>query len=154
MDIEEIGSMWYEDTYIKQEKLHEESLKIPMLHHKYLMLYMEEKTRLNKLTVDLDKFESMLEEYILNSLSPEDHDKFEELAKKKNIVLPDPNKKVLRTDIKKKVESNSYVIQQKLKMVECQDKIEMLKMILDQIKNRSFQIRDAISFIQFQAGGR
>lgn len=152
MNIEEISSMWFEDAHINVTKLHEESLRIPLLHQKYYDIYIDAKLSCSKLKEELKKFEVCLEEYMTSSMAPEDADKFLEWAEKKKISLPDLNKKVLKPDIPKKIASNSYVIQQNLKISELSEKAEYLKSILAMISGRSFHIREAVDFLRFQAG--
>ena len=152
MNLEEISAMWFEDAHINVNKLHEESLRIPLLHQKYYDFYVDVKLSVSKLKEELKKFEVCLEDYMTNSMSQEEVDKFVQWAAKKNVVLPDLNKKVLKPDIPKKIASNTYVIQMNLKIAETAEKAEYLKSIIGMISSRSFQIRDAINFIQFQAG--
>jgi len=152
MTLEEISSMWFEDAHINVSKLHEESLRIPLLHQKYYDIYIEAKLTVSRMKEELKKFEVCLEEYMTGSMGSEEIEKFVELATKKKIILPDLNKKVLKPDVPKKIASNSYVIQQNLKIADMTEKADYLKSILAMISGRSFQIRDAVEFIKFQAG--
>ena len=39
MNLDEIQSLWEQDSRIDQDNLHEESIKIPILHSKYYKIY-------------------------------------------------------------------------------------------------------------------
>lgn len=150
--IEEISSMWFEDAHLDEHKLHRESLAIPLLHHKYYQMYIETNLEMSKIKEHIKKFEFLLEEYMCQSMGSDELDAFMKMASDRNITLPDMNKKILKPDIPKKIAGNSYIIKQNLKVCELKEKSDYLKSILAMISGRSFQIKDAINFIQFQAG--
>ena len=49
MDFEEIQKLWTRDCPIDETELSKESVKIPQLHNKYLILYSNEKLRFKEI---------------------------------------------------------------------------------------------------------
>ena len=53
MNLEELDAMWREDSKIDEANLVKEGARIPKLHHKYYMAYVQEGLRVKKLKSDL-----------------------------------------------------------------------------------------------------
>lgn len=145
MKLNEIEIAWQQDSTINQTDLGGEALKIPKLHAKYHAILNNEKLVLMKYKHDLDKLQLLLEEYFSKTLTTK------ELA---DYGLPPyTEKRILKTDIQKYIDTWPDIVAQKLKIGTQHEKIEYLKDILKMIHGRSFQLRDAIEWFKFTNGG-
>ena len=63
MKFEEIQKLWSGDCHIDETELSQESVKIPQLHNKYLILFHDEKLRLRTMKFDHSKLLKVKREY-------------------------------------------------------------------------------------------
>jgi len=145
MKLSDIEKIWSEDTEIDNMNLGNESLKIPKLHSKYYAILNQEKLVLMKHRMELDKLSLTLESYFAKTLTPD------ELTAAG--LPPYSEKKILKPDIQKHVDTWPSVVEKKLLIGAQYEKIEYLKDIIKMIHNRSFQIRDAVEWFKFTNGG-
>lgn len=141
MDLEKIQSMWEKDSQIDQDNLHEESLKIPQLHCKYYSIYNtiqllkeNSKQSYNKLKLDRHNYysgKSPIEVYEENPFPYKVRDKE---ALQRHL---DADEKLSKIDLKIKY----YDIT-----------LKYLEDIIKNISNRTYQIKNAIDWNNFQAG--
>ena len=68
MNIESIVKEWDKDCKIDETELGRESTKIPVIHNKYLKIYMGERMSLYKIRADTKKIRKKLMEYYLGEL--------------------------------------------------------------------------------------
>ena len=71
MKIEEIMEMWNKDSKIDETELATESSNIPVIHNKYLKIFMAERVKLFSAKADLKKKRRLLLEYYLGELDVE-----------------------------------------------------------------------------------
>lgn len=146
MKLEEIEKIWMDDASIDETNLGSAALDIPRLHSKWYKILMEEKRILYALSMKKDELELILEGYYAKTLTQEEMKEF---------GLPDYlDKKILKPDIPKHIQTNPEMVKVNLKIATQSDKIEFVKDVLKQIHGRSFIIKDAIQWAIFQAGGR
>lgn len=145
MKLEEIELLWKNDSEIKESNLAGESLRIPQMHSRWYGILMEEKLQLYKLQVKLEDLEIKLESYFLKTMTEE-----ERVAAN---LPPFTDKKILRTDVGKNIDTYPDVIQLKIRIAMQTDKIDFLKDIIKMIHNRNFVIKNAIDVKRFEAGG-
>ena len=146
MKLEEIEKLWMVDANIDDSDLGREALNIPQLHAKWYAMLMEEKRIMYAFSIKKDELELILEGYYGKTLT---------MSELKELGLPDyPDKKILRPDIPKHIQTNPEMVKLNLKIAMQSDKIDFIKDILKQIHGRSFIIKDAIQWVIFQAGGR
>lgn len=145
MKIEDIEKEWMDDSVIDETDLSKESLAIPRLHSKWHNILNLLNRELYGLSIRKDEMELLLEGYFSKTLTQEELDAsgFGEF----------PDKRILKSDISKYIQTNQEMVKLNIRIALQQDKISFVKDIIRQIHNRSFQIRDAISFLTFQAGG-
>lgn len=141
MNIDKIRDLWNKDSVIDPDNLHHESAKIPQLHSKYFEIYnnavlLREKTRdkLTKLKVDKHYYYS-------GKADPE-------------VYIDKPfNKKILDKNLLlQQIEADSEVAELSLKLRYYEVMTKYLEDIIKNINNRSFQIKNSIEFLKFQAG--
>ena len=140
MDLDEIQSLWNEDSKLDADNLHTESTNIPALHAKYYRI-------LNNLIL-LKKMEE---------------NKFKVLKKKKwqyytgkadpEVYIDKPfDHKVLRQDVDKYMDADEDLIKQHSKIDYYQVMITYLDSILKTISNRTYQIKNSIEWQKFIRG--
>ena len=141
MTLDEIQDMWKRDSIIDPDNLHDESLKIPQLHHKYYTIYntttlLREKSRelLNK--TRLERYN-----YYTGKASPEvyEQDPFPYKVREKDAIqrYMDADERISKIDLKIKY----YDIT-----------LKFLEEVIRTISNRTYQIKNAIEWSKFIAG--
>ena len=140
MNIDEIQTLWEEDSKIDPDNLHTESIKIPALHAKYYKIY-NNILLLRKL--EENKFKILKKEkwmYYSGKSDPE-------------IYREQPfDYKVLRQDIDKYMDANEEILKSVSKMDYYQTMLNYLDSILKIILNRTYQIKNSIEFLKFISG--
>lgn len=140
MNLNEIESMWKEDSVMDPDNLHEEALRIPILHSKYH----EIQNKIYQLKkVKEAEYNSLYAEKTLYYAGKADPKVYEE--------KPFPHK-VLKNDIPLYLNSDEELVKIKTKVDYCSYVMAYLSDILKMIHNRSFQIRDSIEWSRFIAG--
>jgi len=140
MNLDEIQLLWEKDSIIDPDNLHEESIKIALLHSKYYKIYnnisLLKKIEENKLKI-LKKDKWM---YYTGKADPE-------------IYKENPfDHKVLKPDIDKYMEADGDIIKSSSKIDYYQTMLNYLDSILKTIMNRTYQIKNAIDYMKFTAG--
>ena len=140
MDLDEIQSLWNEDSKLDADNLHTESTNIPALHAKYYRI-------LNKFLLlkkmEENKFKILKKEkwqYYTGKADPE-------------IYIDKPfDHKVLRQDVDKYMDADEDLIRLISKVDYYQVMISYLDSILKTINNRTFQIKNAVEWQKFSRG--
>ena len=140
MNLDEIQSLWSEDSKLDPDNLHTESTNIPSLHAKYYRILnriiLLKKTEENKFKVlKKEKWQ-----YYTGKSDPE-------------VYIDKPfDHKVLRQDVDKYMDSDPELIKQLSKIDYYQVMASYLDSILKNINNRTYQIKNAIEWQQFIRG--
>ena len=140
MDIDEIQTLWKEDSQIDDDNLHGESTRIPALHAKYYQI-------LNKMIL-LKK----MEETKFKILSKEKWQNYTGKADPEIYIDKPFDYKVLRQDIDKYMDADPDLIKISSKIEYYQVMINFLDSILKTINNRTYQIKNAIEWQKFIRG--
>lgn len=143
MTLEEIEALWADDVHINKTQLGDESLNIPKLHAKYYHIYVREKLTYGKMIEEQRELQYILEQFFAKTLTD---DELEEYG------LVYSEKKTLKPDIPKAVANYKDMVTMNMRMLMQKEKVEFLKSILDMVKNRSFQIKDAVAMVMFEHG--
>lgn len=140
MNLDEIQSLWEEDSKIDEDELHTESTKIPSLHAKYYRI-LNNILLLKKL--EENKFKQLKKEkwqYYTGKADPE-------------VYIEKPfDHKVLRQDVDKYMDADEDLIKILSKMDYYQVMLNYLDSILKTINNRTYQIKNSIEWQQFIRG--
>lgn len=140
MNIDEIQTLWEEDSKIDPDNLHSESIKIPSLHSKYYKIY---NNILLLKKMEENKFKILKKEkwmYYTGKADPE-------------VYKENPfDHKVLKPDIDKYMDADDEIIKSVSKIEYFQTMLNYLDSILKTILNRTYQIKNAIEFMRFTAG--
>ena len=140
MNLDEIQSLWEEDSKIDEDELHTESTKIPSLHAKYYRI-LNNILLLKK--IEENKFKQLKKEkwqYYTGKADPE-------------VYIEKPfDHKVLRQDVDKYMDADEDLIKILSKMDYYQVMLNYLDSILKTINNRTYQIKNSIEWQQFIRG--
>ena len=140
MNLDEIQTLWEEDSKIDEDELHIESTKVPSLHAKYYRI-------LNNILilkkVEENKFKQLKKEkwqYYTGKADPE-------------VYIDKPfDHKVLRQDVDKYMDADEDLIKVCSKIDYYQIMLNYLDSILKTINNRTYQIKNSIEWQQFIRG--
>jgi len=141
IDLDKIQEMWEKDSKIDPDNLHTESLNIPVLHAKYFDLYntiflSRKKAEQQKRNIRHERYE-----YYSGKSDPE---VYAENPFPKKIRDKDTMQKYLDAD-----EKLSSVC---LKIDYYDAMLTYIESILKMIQNRTYQIKNSIEFMRFNAG--
>lgn len=143
MTIDEIINLWKEDVCIDKTELGHESLRIPILHGKYLTILNKEKKVLRRLEAEMKQLKLDKYEFFTQGPSEETRDK--------GWKLP-PKGMILKSDLPMYMDADKDIIELNLKIGEQMDKIEYLDSVIRTIMNRGYLIKNAIDWQKFTMG--
>ena len=143
MTLEELKKEWAKDCIIDQTELASESIKSNELHSKYYNHYCDEKLKLAAMQhkhyrLRRDKFE-----FYTQGPSKEQRDL--------GWRMP-PKGVIIKTESNIYLDSDTDLGMSQLRLEAQKEKVDFLKDILDEIKNRRWTIRNAIEFLKFISG--
>jgi len=141
INLDSIQEMWENDAKIDRDNLHEESLNIPSLHAKYFELYntiflLRKKAEQQRKNIRHERYE-----YFSGKADPE-------------VYADNPfGKKIRDKDtMTKYLDADEKLSNSSLKIDYYDTMLVYLESILKVIQNRTFQIKNAIEFMRFNAG--
>ncbi len=141
MNLEQIQEMWQKDAVIDPDNLHDESLKIPQLHSKYYTIY-------NTITLLREKAR---ESY--NRIRLERHNYYTGKAPAETYVEePFPYKVREKDAIQRHMDADEKMSAINMKIKYYDVILKFLEEIIRNVSNRTYQIKNAIEWQQFQSG--
>tara|TARA_R110002074_G_scaffold71064_3_gene164514 strand:- start:5329 stop:5751 length:423 start_codon:yes stop_codon:yes gene_type:complete len=133
---------WTKDTVMDNTSLDKESLKIPNLHSKWLIVLSKERQKLKSIYIKRQSLNKVLGEYYRGELNnPED---LEELKRE-----PYP-KTVINSLLQQHIDADDEMIKTNLKMAYQQETVDVLDEIMKAINGRQWNIRNAIEWRKFE----
>lgn len=144
MRIEEYIKMWGEDCKIR-EPLHQDSQLTFEVHNKYYKYLMKERLALKMLEIGLDELREDLDEYYQGAHT---EDLLERLGMEPYLLNPVRNAEARS----RKITSTSKFVQKSLEILAEREKVDYLKEIVQQIKDRRWIIKNMIESKKFDAG--
>jgi hypothetical protein len=140
-DLDLIQSLWEKDSQIDPDNLHSESLNVPVLHAKYYQLYnniilLKKKAEQQKRNIRHERYE-----YYTGKADPDVY-----------VESPFPKKIRDKETLQKYLDADEKLSQVCLKIEYYETMLNYLESILKVIQNRTYQIKNAIDFVKFQAG--
>ena len=136
--IEDIISLWREDSKLDDTELDLESLKIPNLHAKYLKLLAENKVKLKALRVKQKQLYNTLYNYYKGDMNNK-----EDLAILKREPWP---KTVLKQDMPMYIDADDDMVKLSAKKGMQEEVVGVCEEILKSINTRGFTIKNAIDW--------
>ena len=141
LNLEAIQEMWEKDAQIDRDNLHNESLNIPSLHAKYFQLYntiflLRKKAEQQRKNIRHERYE-----YFSGKADPD-------------VYVKDPFPKKIRDKdtMQKYLDADEKLANSSLKIEYYDTMLTYLESILKVIQNRTYQIKNAIEFMKFNAG--
>ena len=141
MNLEQIQEMWQKDSVMDPDNLHDESLKIPQLPSKYYILYntitlLREKAKTSYSKVRLERYN-----YYSGKAPAEVYEQ-----------EPFPYKVRDKEALQRHMDADEKLSTIELKVRYYDTELKFLEEIIKNISNRTYQIKNAIEWQQFQAG--
>ena len=143
MKLEDIQELWHKDREIDYTELGTESIRIPLIHDKYLKIFTDERIRLKGVEFELSKIVRTKTEYYSGKMSQEELERrgWEQYLGR-----------LLKNEIANYIESDDDVIKLKQQLVVLQEKVSYLDSVIRMINNRGFQIKNALDWLKFSHG--
>ena len=140
-DLDTIQEMWEKDAKIDRDNLHDESLNIPSLHAKYFQIYntiflLRKKAEQQRKNIRHERYE-----YFSGKADPDVY-----------IQNPFPKKIRDKDTMTKYLDADEKLSNASLKIEYYYTMLTYLESILKVIQNRTYQIKNAIEFMRFNAG--
>ena len=146
MKLEDIKREMDIDSVIDPIKLSEESIRIPIVHNKWIQINCDEKRILKALNAEFEKLYLIKIEYY-SGKAPD-----QEYIDNPYYVQKIKNLKVLNKDIASYVERDDEIMSIKSKKDLQEIKVEMVTEFIKGINQRSFNIKNFIEFNKFKNG--
>ena len=140
--IEKVLESWEKDSQIDQTEPSKEILKIPLLHSKYLNVLTRSKLASKKSQFDYLQLKKKKWEYYTGKLSKDELDEYGW----------EPFPFTLKSDINLYLESDPDLIALLKKKIIHDEIVSVVESILSELKSRTFQLRDFISWEKFING--
>jgi len=144
MKFDDIMDLWAQDSRMDDTELGAESLKIPLLHHKYYKMYVQEAIQLKAYEQQYKTLYRLKYEYYMGVL---DQETLAEYGWNPNPL------KILKQDLTIYIDADQDLqrIQQKIDIQK--QKTSFLESAIKTISNRGFLIKNAIDWERFKVGG-
>ena len=141
LDLDMIQKMWEKDSNIDLDNLHTESINIPKLHAKYYEIYnnivlLKKKAEQQRKNTRHERYE-----YFTGKADPEVYTE-----------NPFPKKIRDKDTLQKYLDADESLSSVSLKIDYYDTILNYLESILRVIQNRTYQIKNAVEVMQFQAG--
>ena len=143
MDFEEIQIAWTRDCEMDETELSHESIKIPQLHNKYLILYSNEKLRFKEI------------KFLFSGLIKRKRDYYSGRMTAEELESADWEPfqyKLLKADVQEYIDADDNVIESKKLLALQEEKVNYLESIVKSLTTRGYLIKNAIDWKRFTEG--
>ena len=144
MKLTDIRKMAEQDAVIDETELGSESIKIPQLHNKYLVLMQDEQFALQQMRIQFYQMKRLKWEYYTGKMDKETLDELGWQPFQLN---------VLKKDLDLYFDADEELVELKGKLIYQESKIEFIESTLKTLNNRNWVIRNAIEWNKFTQGG-
>ena len=141
-NLEQILKLWEKDADIDQTEPGKELIKIPKLHNQYLSILTKHKIASKKAHFDYLRMRKVKIEYYSGRMDQEDLEKYGWV----------PFAFVLKSDINAYLEGDGDLIKLLEKKVYHEEAVSVVESIMSELKQRTWQLRDFISWEKFIGG--
>ena len=142
--LEEIMKLWDTDSVIDSTEPGREILKIPTLHNKYLKILVKHRLAVKRINFDYARMRKVKEEYYNGSLSQEELEEYGWEPFLLNIKT--------RQGVEKYIESDKDLIKLLEKKIYHEEAVSICESIMQELKSRTYQLKDYISWERFIGG--
>lgn len=144
MKLDDIMMMWEQDSKMDKTELGDESLKIPLLHHKYYKVFVDEGLLLKKLEQEYKSLYKLKFEYYMGTL---DEDTLRQNGWQPNAL------KILKQDLPLYIDADSDIQLIQARIDIQKQKLSFVESVIKTVSNRGFLIKNAIDWERFKVGG-
>jgi hypothetical protein len=141
-NLEQILKYWDTDSNMDQTEPSKELLRIPILHSKYLNILTKHKIASKKAHFDYLRMRKIKWEYFTGKMSQEELEEYGW----------EPFQFALKSDINTYLEADGDLIKLLEKKVYHEEAISVIESIMSELKQRTWQLRDFISWEKFVNG--
>ena len=141
-NLEQILETWKKDAEIDQTEPGKELIKIPLLHNKYLTILTKHKIASKKAHFDYLRMRKVKLDYFGGRMSAEELREYGW----------EPFQFVLKTDLNSYLEADADLIKLLEKKVYHEECVSVIESIMNELKQRTWQLRDFISWEKFIGG--
>jgi hypothetical protein len=141
-NLQDVLKLWESDADIDQTEPGKELLKIPKLHNKYLTILTKHKIAAKKAHFDYMRMRKVKIDYFAGRLDQEELDKYGW----------EPFQFVLKSDVNTYLEADNDLIKLLEKKVYHEEVVSVIESIMNELKQRTWQLRDFISWEKFIGG--
>ena len=143
MKFEEIQKLWSGDCEIDETELSQESVKIPQLHNKYLILFHDERLRFRTMKFDHSKLLKVKREYFSGRMDATELEAYD---------WEPFQYKLLKADVQEYIDADDDIIEGKKKLSQQEEKVEYLESVVKSLSTRGYLIKNAIDWKRFTEG--
>ena len=140
--LENILKLWETDAVIDQTEPSKELIKIPTLHSKYLGILTKHKIAVKRVQFEYLRMKKLKWEYFTGKMSKEELDEHGW----------EPFQFALKSDITTYLEADKDLIKLLEKKVYHEECVSVIESIMNELKQRTWQLRDFISWEKFVNG--
>ena len=140
--LEQVLKLWESDVVIDQTEPSKELLKIPLYHSKYLAILTKHRIASKKAHFDYLRMRKVKWEYFTGKMSQEELEEYGW----------EPFQFALKSDITTYLEADKDLIKLLEKKVYHEEVVSVLESIMNELKQRTWQLRDFISWEKFIGG--
>jgi hypothetical protein len=141
-NLEQVLKYWEKDAEMDQTEPGKELLRIPILHNKYLSILTKHKIASKKAHFDYLRMRKVKIDYYSGRLTQEE---LEERGW-------EPFQFVLKSDINAYLEGDDDLIRMLEKKIYHEECVSVLESVMNELKQRTWQLRDFISWEKFIGG--
>lgn len=140
--LEQVLKFWENDAVIDQTEPGKELIRIPTLHNKYLTVLTKHKIAVKKAHFDYLRMRKIKWEYYTGKMS---HEELKQYGW-------EPFQFTLKSDISTYLEADGDLIKLLEKKVYHEEVVSVIESIMSELKQRTWQLRDFISWEKFIGG--
>jgi len=141
-NLEQILKYWEKDSVIDQTEPGKELIRIPTLHSKYLGILIKHKIASKKAHFDYLRMRKVKIEYFSGRMDQEELDS----------RGWQPFQFVLKSDVNAYLEGDDDLIKLLEKKVYHEETVSVIESVMGELKSRTFQLKDFISWEKFIGG--
>jgi len=141
-NLEQVLENWKRDSEIDQTEPGKELIRIPILHNKYLTILTKHKIAAKKAHFDYLRMRKIKWEYYTGKMSQEELEQYGWA----------PFQFTLKSDITTYLEADADLIKLLEKKVYHEEVVSVIESIMSELKSRTFQLKDFISWEKFIGG--
>lgn len=145
MQIQEILDNWSNDTKLDDLNLDLESIKVPLLHGKYLAMLSKERSKVRELQASKKTLTRLLTSYYTGKATQDELDK---LGREQFL------ERVLRGDVEVRIINDPAMVKLESMLGFHQETVMVLEEIMKSINNRGYQIKNVIEWRKLTVGMR